>query len=50
MNGVMRFGLSKNVFAGENSVSLEDGILPKGMYVVKVKVNSKLLYSNVFRK
>ena len=47
MSGTMRMGVSGNVNAGANTVAIDRDMLPKGMYVVKVKVNGALVVSRV---
>ena len=47
MSGMMRMGVSGNVNAGANTVAIDRDMLPKGMYVVKVKVNGALVVSRV---
>jgi hypothetical protein len=42
MAGNMRLGISKNVPAGSTAMTLGQELLPKGMYVVKVKLDGKL--------
>ncbi|MBR1745754.1 MAG: carbohydrate-binding protein, partial [Fibrobacter sp.] len=43
MSGAMRLGVSRNVTAGATSVAYDRELLPKGMYVVKVKLDGKLV-------
>jgi hypothetical protein len=43
MAGNMRMGVSQNVSAGSTPMALDHDMLPKGMYVVKVKVDGKLM-------
>ena len=43
MAGNMRMAVSKNVVAGANAVSLDRELLPKGTYIVKVKLDGKLM-------
>ena len=50
MSGAMRMGVSRNVTAGITDISLDRELLPKGMYVVKVKLDGKLMLKSVFRK
>ena len=47
MSGTMRMGVSGNVNAGANTVAINCDMLPKGMYVVKVKLNGALVVSRV---
>ena len=49
MTGNMRMGVSKNVVAGSNAVSLDYELLPKGMFVVKVRLDGKLMQKGMFR-
>ena len=43
MSGAMRVGISRSVSAGMNEFSLDRELLPKGLYVVKVKLDGKLV-------
>ncbi|MCR5378025.1 MAG: T9SS type A sorting domain-containing protein, partial [Fibrobacter sp.] len=43
MSGNMRLAVTTGVSAGANGVSLNSELLPKGMYVVKVKLDGKLV-------
>ena len=45
MAGNMRMGVSRNVPAGSTPMALDRDMLPKGMYVVKVKVDGKLMHA-----
>ena len=47
MAGNMRLGVSRNVSAGTTSMVIDRSVLPKGMYVVKVKLNGALAVSRV---
>ena len=49
MSGAMRMGISKNVMAGSNEVDFDSEMLPKGMYIVKVKLDGKMLQKGVFK-
>ena len=49
MAGNMRMGISKNVVAGSNEIDMEREVLPKGMYIVKVKLDGKMLQNGVFK-
>ena len=49
MSGAMRMGVSGNVTAGMSEISLDRELLPKGLYVVKVKFDGKLMQKSVFR-
>ena len=49
MSGAMRMGVSKNVMAGSNEVDFDREMLPKGMYIVKVKLDGKMLQNGVFK-
>ena len=49
MAGNMRMGISKNVSAGSNEVDIDRDVLPKGMYLVKVKLDGKMLQKGVFK-
>ena len=41
MSGTMRMGVSGNVKAGSNTIMLDRELLPKGLYVVKVRIDGK---------
>jgi rhamnogalacturonan endolyase len=43
MSGNMRLAVTTSVSAGANGVSLNSELLPKGLYVVKVKLDGKLV-------
>ena len=43
VSGAMRLGISKNVVPGANTLALDRKVLPKGMYVVKVMLDGKLV-------
>jgi rhamnogalacturonan endolyase len=46
----MRLGISKNVSAGSTAMALDQELLPKGMYLVKVKLNGKAVFAERFAK
>ena len=48
MSGNMRVGISQNVAAGSTVMALERGLLTKGMYVVKVKLDGKAVFAKKF--
>ena len=50
MSGTMRMGVSQNVNSGLTTLYLDSEMLPKGAYVVKVKVDGKLMQKSVYRK
>lgn len=50
VSGTMRAAISSHVTAGENEVVLDRGVLSKGMYVVKVKLDGKLMQKGLFNK
>lgn len=50
MSGAMRLGISKNVSAGSTAMALDQELLPKGMYLVKVKLNGKAVSMKKFSK
>jgi rhamnogalacturonan endolyase len=50
MSGAMRLGISKNVSAGSTAMALDQELLPKGMYLVKVKLNGKAVFAKKFAK
>ena len=43
VSGAMRFGISKNVVPGANTLAIDRSAFSKGMYVVKVKLDGKLV-------
>ena len=49
MAGNMRLGTSRDVSAGANAVKLDYELLPKGLYVVKVKLDGKLMQKGTFK-
>ena len=50
MSGAMRLGISKNVPAGSTAMALDQELLPKGIYLVKVKLNGKAVSTKKFSK
>jgi hypothetical protein len=50
MSGAMRLGVSKDVVAGVNTVSLDREMLPKGFYTVKVKLDGKFVQTGLMKK
>lgn len=50
MSGAMRMGISKNVAAGVNTLSLDREMLPKGFYTVKVKLDGKFVQQGMFKR
>lgn len=50
ISGTMRAAISSHVTVGENEVVLDRGVLSKGMYVVKVKLDGKLMQKGLFNK
>jgi rhamnogalacturonan endolyase len=50
VSGTMRAAISSHVTVGENEVVLDRGVLSKGMYVVKVKLDGKLMQKGLFNK
>lgn len=50
MSGAMRMGVSQNVNAGSTTISLDREMLPKGTYLVKVKLDGKIVSSKKFAK
>ena len=50
MSGAMRLGISKNVNAGSTTISLDRELLPKGVYIVKVRIDGKNLAVSKFWK
>ena len=49
MSGAVRLGVSRNVQAGSNVFSIDRDVLPKGMYIVNVKMDGKTVASSKFR-
>ena len=49
MSGTMRMGVSGSVNSGLTSLNLDSEMLPKGAFVVKVKIDGKLMQKSVFR-
>ena len=49
MSGAMRMGVSRNVQAGSTSLSMDRDVLPKGMYIVSVKMDGKVVATSKFR-
>ena len=50
MSGNVRMGMSKNVMAGTNEFTVDRDVLPKGMYVIKVKIDGKAVSAKKFAK
>jgi rhamnogalacturonan endolyase len=50
MSGAMRMGVSQNVNAGSTTISLDRELLPKGVYIVKVRIDGKNLAVSKFWK
>ncbi|WP_290747024.1 carbohydrate-binding protein [Fibrobacter sp. UBA4309] len=50
MSGTMRMGVSGSVNSGLTSLNLDSEMLPKGVYVLKVKVDGKLVQKSVYRR
>ena len=48
VSGHVRASISRNVTAGESVLALEHGVLPAGMYLVKVKMNGLLKQKGMF--
>ena len=49
LSGNLRCSLSGNVSAGESVLALENGMLPKGVYVVKVKFDGSLKQKGLYK-
>jgi hypothetical protein len=49
MSGAMRMGVSRSVSAGMNVLAIDRDMLPKGMYVVNVKLDGKLMQKGTFK-
>ena len=50
MSGAIRLGVSKEVVAGVNAVSMDREMLSKGAYIVKVKLDGKFVQTGMFKK
>ena len=50
MSGTMRMGVSESVNSGLTSLNLDSEMLPKGVYVLKVKVDGRLVQKSVYRR
>ena len=50
MSGAMRIGISKNVTAGANDISLDREMLPKGAYTVKIKLDGEFVQTGVMKR
>jgi Carbohydrate binding module (family 6). len=50
MSGAMRMGVSRNVNTGSTTISLDRELLPKGVYIVKVRIDGKNLAVSKFWK
>ena len=50
MSGAMRVGISRNVAAGVTSLASDFAMIPKGVYVIKVKLDGKLMQKGLFRR
>ncbi len=48
VSGTVRGAISGNVSAGESVLALDRGALPEGMYVVKVKLDGKMMQRSLF--
>ena len=48
ISGTMRGIISGNVSSGESVLALDRGVLPEGMYVVKVKLDGKMMQRSLF--
>ena len=48
VSGTVRGAISGNVSAGESVLALDRGVLPGGMYVVKVKLDGKMMQRSLF--
>ena len=49
LSGNLRGALSGNVSAGESVLALENGVLPKGVYVVKVKFDGSVKQKGLYK-
>jgi rhamnogalacturonan endolyase len=50
LEGNVRVGFSRSVMPGHTDIVSDYGILPSGVYVVKVKLDGKLMQKGMFRK
>ena len=48
VSGTVRGAISGNVSAGESMLALDRGVLPGGMYVVKAKLDGKMMQKTLF--
>lgn len=48
VSGTVRGAISGNVSAGESVLALDRGVLPGGMYVVKAKLDGKMMQKTLF--
>ena len=48
ISGTMRGVVSGDVASGESVLALDRGVLPEGMYIVKVKLDGKMMQRNIF--
>jgi rhamnogalacturonan endolyase len=48
VSGTVRGAISGNVSAGESVLALDRGVLPGGMFVVKVKLDGKMMQRSLF--
>ena len=49
VSGTMRGAVSSYVPAGESVLAVDQGILPKGLYIVKVKLDGKLMQKGMYK-
>ena len=49
MTGTMRGSVSANVTPGESVLALDKGILPRGIYFVKVKLNGEIMQNGIYK-
>ena len=49
VSGTMRSSVAANVTPGESVLALDKGVLPRGIYFVKVKLNGQIMQNGMFK-
>ena len=49
VSGTMRGSVAANVTPGESVLALDKGVLPRGIYFVKVKLNGKIMQNGIYK-
>lgn len=49
LTGTMRLGVSKNVNKGANQIAFDNEMLPKGTYILQVKINGQMMQKGLYR-